>query len=364
MKRPGLALKLSVLLVLGVVGGMVADFALSPPDDPEDGRARAAIFVAFALAMAFSAALVLDALVIRPLVTLAHHADRLRASQFSVPVPSVGTDEPRQLALALEALRQQVVADREALQALNRELEARVVERSQQLVEAREQIVARERLAAVGRLAAGVAHEVNNPAAVTLGRATLLLDDGATLPPEVAADLQVMARQAQRIRDITGALLRLGRPQSGTRAPLDLAEVVRGSVALVQREADKAGVRLIVEAPASPAMGDAAALDQLLHNLLRNALAAAPGGTVTVRASPGEIVVEDSGPGFSSEVLPRLFEPFFTTKPVGQGTGLGLAICRGIAEEHGGTLTAENREEGGARLRLSIPAGESAPRLC
>ncbi|MBM4393294.1 MAG: HAMP domain-containing histidine kinase [Deltaproteobacteria bacterium] len=362
MKRPGLALKLSVLLVLGVVGGMVADFALSPPDDIEDGRARAAIFVAFAVSMAFSAALVLDALVVRPLVTLARHADHLWASQFADPVPNVGTDEPRELALALEALRQQVVADRQALQALNRELEARVLDRSQQLVQAREEIVARERLAAVGRLAAGVAHEVNNPAAVILGRATLLLDDAATLPTDTVADLQVIARQAQRIRDITGALLRLGRPQSGVRAPLDLAEVVLGSVALVQREADRAGVSLVVEVEPSPALGDSAALDQLLHNLLRNSLAAAPGGTIWVRAAPGEIRVDDTGPGFSPEVLPRLFEPFFTTKPVGEGTGLGLAICRGIAEEHGGTLTAENRAEGGARMRLRLPTGEPAPR--
>ncbi len=355
MRRPGLALKLSVLLVLGVVGAMLADFTLAPPVDPADRRARAAIFLALALAMAFSAALVLDALVVRPLVALSRHAANMQAVGFSQPVPTVGIDEPRDLALALERMRQQVVADREALQALNRELEARVEERSRALVLAQADLVAKARLAAVGRLAAGVAHEVNNPAGVILARSTLVLDDAQALPAELAEDLRVIARQAQRIRDITGALLRLGRPQSGERVPVDLAGVVLGSVALVRREAEARGVKLVVDAGPAEVLGDAAALDGVLHNLLRNAIAATPGGTVWVRTAPGEVVVEDDGPGFAPDVLPRLFEPFFTTKAVGEGTGLGLALARGVAEEHGGSIEAGNRSEGGARLRRLVP---------
>jgi signal transduction histidine kinase len=355
VRRPGLALKLSVLLVLGVVGAMLAENAVAPSVDEGEARARVLIFVCAALAMALVAAFVLDLLVIRPLGALSRHARRLDAD-LAAPFPVTGVDEPRELGEALERLRQRVVAERDELRRLNAELEARAEERGRSLVAAQAELVAKERLAAVGRLAAGVAHEVNNPAGVILGRASLAIDEHPELPGELAEDLRVMQRQAARIKEITQALLRLGRPATGERLPIDLADVARSALALVRREAEAAGVKLDADLEPAPARGDAAALEQVAYNLLRNAIQAAPGGRVRLSTERTTLAVEDSGPGIPAEVLPRIFEPFFTTKPVGSGTGLGLAVAHGIVAEHGGALTATNRPDGGARFVMRLPS--------
>ena len=353
MRRPGLALKLSVLLSLGVVGAMLVDFALTSGTAMD--RARVFVFVTLALAMALLAAFVLDALVIRPLVRLSAHARRMEARGYAEPFVPTGMDEPRELGEALEHLRQRVVAERAELRRLNAELEARVEERSAALARAQAALLEGERLVAIGRLAAGVAHEVNNPAGVILGRAGLLLDDAGALPAEVVDDLRVITRQAERIREITGALLRLGRPAVRERRETDLAAVARSAAELARREAAVRGVAIVVDTAPSAVSADAAALEQVAYNLVRNAVQASPaGGTVRVTVAAGELGVEDEGPGLSPEVLPRLFEPFFTTKPVGEGTGLGLAVAHGIVREHGGQLLAENREEGGARFRMRL----------
>lgn len=354
MRRPGLALKLSALLSMGVVGTMLADFVLSPPGDGADTRARVLLFVCVALGLALVAAFVLDLLVIRPLGRLARHARTLDDRSFADPFPVSGQDEPRELGEALERMRLTVVADREALQTLNAALEVRIEERSAALASAQRALLEKERLAAVGRLAAGVAHEVNNPAGVILGRVSLLLDEPEGLSPALIEDLRVVERQARRIREITGSLLTLGRPASGKRVVGDLAEVAQAALDLVRRESEAAGVTLVVDLQDAPLACDPAALEQVAYNLLRNAVQAAPGGTVHVRTGPEGLVVEDSGAGIPAEVLPRLFDPFFTTKPVGEGTGLGLAVAHGIVTDHNGRIYAENRREGGARFVVQI----------
>ncbi len=353
MRRPGLALKLSVLLMLGVVGAMLVDYSLTS-GSPLD-RARVLVFVALSLGMALAAAVVVDVLVIRPLVRLSTQARRMQALDYAEPFAPTGMDEPHELGLALEHLRQRVVAEREELRRLNAELEARVEERSAALAEAQRELLARERLVSVGRLAAGVAHEVNNPAGVILGRVGLILDDPSALPAEVIDDLRVVARQAERIREITGALLRLGRPSRGERGAVDLAAVARSAADLARHEAQLKGVALRVEGAARPLTGDAAALEQVVYNLVRNAVQASPeGAAVTLTVSARQVVVEDQGTGLTPEVIEHLFEPFFTTKALGEGTGLGLAVAHGIVRDHGGTLVAEARPGGGARFVVRL----------
>lgn len=351
MRRPGLALKLSVLLMLGVVGAMVVDFSLTSGTDMD--RARVLVFVSIALAMALFAALVLDTLIIRPLVRLSAQARRMEDRGYAEPFVPTGLDEPRELGEALEHLRQRVLAEREELHRLNADLERRVEERSLALAAAQQALVAGERLVAVGRLGAGVAHEVNNPAGVILGRAGLLLDDAAT--PEAAEDLRVIMRQAERIREITGALLRLGRPSRGERGAVDLAAVARSAMELARHEAAARGVGLELVAGASEVEADAAALEQVTYNLIRNAVQASPpGGVVRLNVVGTELSVSDAGSGIPLGALPHLFEPFFTTKKLGEGTGLGLAVAHGIVRDHGGTLTAENLPEGGARFVVRL----------
>lgn len=129
----------------------------------------------------------------------------------------------------------------------------------------------------------------------------------------------------------------------------------RSAADLARHEAQLKGVALRVEGAARPLTGDAAALEQVVYNLVRNAVQASPeGAAVTLTVSARQVVVEDQGTGLTPEVMEHLFEPFFTTKALGEGTGLGLAVAHGIVRDHGGTLVAEARPGGGARFVVRL----------
>ncbi len=219
-----------------------------------------------------------------------------------------------------------------------------------------------EKLAALGALAAGLAHELNNPIGIMSSRIEVMLLEGAELPGEVREDLKVLHRQTQRVARITQGLLSFARRSSGARAPVDLNYIVRETLLLVESQIAKAGVRLSVDlAPELPAvLGDADTLQQVVLNLVTNARdALAGGGTIgiatRVRAPATiELVIADTGPGIAPEDLPRLFDPFFTTKPA--GTGLGLSITHGIVHEHSGTIDVDSAPGQGTRFILTFPA--------
>jgi hypothetical protein len=219
-----------------------------------------------------------------------------------------------------------------------------------------------EKLAALGTLAAGLAHEMNNPIGIMSSRIEVMLLEGTELPGEVREDLKVLHRQTQRVARITQGLLSFARRSSHTRAPVDLNYIVRETVLLVESQIAKAGVRLNVDlAPELPAvLGDADALQQVVLNLVTNARDALAGdgdiGILTRLRAPDvvELVVADTGPGIAPEDLPRLFDPFFTTKPA--GTGLGLSITDGIVHEHSGTIDVESSPGRGTRFIVTFPA--------
>ncbi|HSP81912.1 MAG TPA: ATP-binding protein [Myxococcaceae bacterium] len=225
---------------------------------------------------------------------------------------------------------------------------------------AQTELVSAERLASVGRLAAGVAHEVGNPLAGILGY--LSLAAARSREPEVREYLTRIDQEVQRIDGIVRGLLELGRPGQGRVEPVEVARVAEACVQLVRvgHDFDAVRVELALE-PGLLACAEAGPLSQILLNLLLNA-AQAQGGRGEVRLSTrregGEVllVVEDSGPGIPQEVMEHLFEPFFTTKEPGKGSGLGLAISRRLAEGLGGRLTAENLPGGGARFTLRLRA--------
>jgi two-component system, NtrC family, sensor kinase len=217
-----------------------------------------------------------------------------------------------------------------------------------------ERLVESEKLAGIGRLAAGVAHEINNPLGVILGYAKLLRKkcDAGT-----AADLAVVEEETLRAKEIVDGLLDLSRPLPPGAGEVDLRAL---SDEVVSRLADARlldGVAVKVDGRAT-APGHPEKLRQVLVNLVRNAIeAAGAGGTVEVRLAErdghAEVAVEDSGPGLPRDGRDRLFEPFFTTKP--RGTGLGLAVSRAIARAHGGDLAAGGAPAGGARFTLELP---------
>ena len=216
-----------------------------------------------------------------------------------------------------------------------------------QIRAAREDLVRSERLASVGRLAAGVAHEVGNPVSALIGYAALMRERLAQ-GKDVADYAERVEREANRIDRILRDLLDLARPREARREKVDLRRCVEVARALVEPQPVWKDVKLSTELPAAlpAAAGEEHYVVQVLVNLLANA-ARAGAQEVRLRGrAEGKAVileVEDDGKGISPEDLPRLFEPFFTTAAPGQGTGLGLALCHANMERLGGGISARNR---------------------
>jgi signal transduction histidine kinase len=216
------------------------------------------------------------------------------------------------------------------------------------------QLVQSEKLAGVGRLAAGVAHELNNPLGVILGYVRLLRKQ-ATGPLD--ADLAIVEEETLRAKEIVAGLLELSRPLPPGRDRLVLRELCDEVVGRLGEAQVLSGVTVTVEGTAT-ADAHAGKVRQVVTNLLRNAAeAAGRGGHVELRlaetAGAARLEVSDSGPGIPPEAAGRLFEPFFTTKD--RGTGLGLAVSRAIARAHGGDVEAGAAPGGGARFTLALP---------
>ena len=220
------------------------------------------------------------------------------------------------------------------------------------------------RLAALGELAGQIVHEVNNPLGVLSTRLRLLRRKARRPDLDWEAELDRLIEAADRIEGLSRSLLGFVRREAGPAAPVDWERLLRRVLRLVEGRARNQGVRLVLDCrpPARPFLGQEAPLEQVVLNLLLNALEAAPGGSsVEVFLGPGEggrsLVLEvcDRGPGVPEELRERIFEPFFTTRPPGQGTGLGLSISRRIVHESGGHLQFRPREGGGACFRAEWP---------
>ena len=263
----------------------------------------------------------------------------------------------------------------------------------EELKRTQQQLVQSEKMASLGRLVAGVAHELNNPISFVLGNVMALrryagrlhtyieavnacdcahTPDLEGLRQELRIDriledmsplLDGMIEGAERTRDIVDGLKRFSAIDRQADEDFNLTEVIERSVRWVTRSMPPK-FRIDVDLQAElPMRGSSGQLQQVIMNLVQNAcdaMADTPEPRLEVRAQPaaGEVVVvsvADNGPGIAAEHLARLFDPFFTTKPVGQGTGLGLSISYGIVERHGGKLEAANRPEGGAVFTLLLP---------
>jgi signal transduction histidine kinase len=232
------------------------------------------------------------------------------------------------------------------------------------------QMLFTERLTTAGKLAAGVAHELNNPLATIAGCAEALrsrLKEAETSSAGVLADfdsyLGLIEEEAYRCKEITGTLLQFARDPGRRRVATDLNPLVLKVVELLSHQSRFSGSRIVTELDAAlpPVTANEGQLRQVFLALAANALEAMDGrGRLTIRsrARREEVDVEfdDEGPGIPDEVLPRIFDPFFTTKPPGQGTGLGLAIAQGIVVDHEGRIEASSRPGQGSIFRVVLPA--------
>jgi len=217
-----------------------------------------------------------------------------------------------------------------------------------------EQLVRSEKLATIGRLAAGVAHEISNPLGVIIGYVRLL---ERKAEGGVADDLKVIADEALRCQEIVDDLLELSRPPREAAVPCPLRDLCEEVVERLKESDQLSGVTVSIEGDATAA-GHPQKLRQVVFNLIKNAVeAAGAGGTVRIRlhadATGASVTVADSGPGVATPLRSRLFEPFFTTKA--SGTGLGLAVSQAIAQAYGGSIAFEAGPLAGATFKLNLP---------
>ena len=230
---------------------------------------------------------------------------------------------------------------------------AELRERSRQLVHA-------EKMASIGQLAAGIAHELNTPLNTILGYSQLILKQVAE--PAIQEEVRAVESATKRCRDIVQSLLSFSRRSDGFRAPRRLNKVIGRAFSFLKHDLEKRSVRAVLELDKGPreVVADENQLEQVFLNLASNAIDAMPaGGRITVRtAVRGDRIAvdfEDTGTGIPAEVLPKVFEPFFTTKAAGKGTGLGLSIVARIIEEHGGTIEARSEVGKGTSFAILLP---------
>jgi signal transduction histidine kinase len=232
------------------------------------------------------------------------------------------------------------------------------------------QMLLAERLTTAGRLAAGVAHELNNPLATIAGCAESLLERTRDVDPgaikelgDLRGYLATIEEEAYRCKEITGTLLQFVREPGSRREPTDVNALVSRGVELLAHQSRFAASTIVTELDPDvhEVKVNEGQLRQVLLGVAANGLEAMDGRgrlTIRTRLAGDEIVIEfaDDGPGIPDEVLPRIFDPFFTTKAAGQGTGLGLAIAQGIVADHGGRIEVTSKPGAGTVFRVVLPA--------
>jgi signal transduction histidine kinase len=301
------------------------------------------------LALAIAGAVVQARRITGPVDRLVAGATALTAGDLDHRIPITGSPELARLA--------------EAFNSMAASLQARL----QEVRDAQDEVVRSARLAAMGEIAAAMAHETRNPLAA-LRNCVQVLARGTGLRAEDAELLGIMRAEARRLNDIVGEFLAFGRPRPPRLQDTDVQAVVDDTVALLARD-DRVGHGVRIDTRHDPALVPIAAdpdqLRQLLWNLCLNAVqAAGDSGGITIAITTARdrdavrIAVSDDGPGIAKDVQPHLFEPFFTTRR--DGTGLGLAIVARIVEDHGGRITVESAEGAGTTFTVTLPARPSA----
>jgi len=268
----------------------------------------------------------------------------------------------------------QTLADQAAVALENAHLYENLQAQMTALQEAQARLVQTEKLAAIGELVAGVAHELNNPLTSIIGFAQLL--QYSDVSEEARRDLSKIVAQARRTSNIVRGLLDFARQRPPERKPVQINDVLAGTLDLLSYELRTHNVDWTTHfAPDLPlTMADPYQLQQVFVNLVNNArqaMSTAHGGghlTITTELTPStfinhrpgaapviRVIIQDDGPGIPPDELPRIFDPFFTTKPPGEGTGLGLSVCHGIVSEHGGHIWAESEPGQGATFFVELP---------
>lgn len=306
----------------------------------------------------------------RPIQILQTGVEAISQGTYDRPLHIHTGDEFEELAAAVHRMADRLQASRAELEGLNQELARRVEEKTQEITRHMRSLELAERLASLGKVASGIAHEINNPLGIILNRIECMEADASRspMPAEVQRDLLAVRAQAERILRVTRSILTFSRGTVSTLKPIDINCVVRSCVAIASERVSALSVRLESSTAPSlpPVMGDRDRLETVILNLINNGIdAVSPlgaDGIVSVQTRPMQmddrpgvqITVSDNGPGIPGEIIGRVFDPFFSTKPVGQGTGLGLFLTYGIVSDHRGRIEVKNGETG-AQFVVSLP---------
>jgi len=327
--------------------------------------------LAFLGLAAFLVSFLVQRVVYAPLADLRDGAGRLANGDLENEIPVRSQDELGELAEAFNSMTAALRKSRSELEGWGYTLEQKVEEATRELHKAQAEAARSEKLASVGLLAAGIAHELNNPLTGVLTFSHLVRKQLPDDSPE-AEDLDLVIQETKRCAAIIRRLLDFAREKTPERKYADVNQLIRDTTQLIAQAAQVADIEIVTDlADGLPAIWiDEDLIKQVVMNMLVNAQhAISDGGTITVRtreradfvrdngeARPMlEITIRDTGCGISEENLQRIFDPFFTTKGVGQGTGLGLSVSHGTIEAHGGQIEVESKLGEGTEFRIYLP---------
>jgi len=306
----------------------------------------------------------------RPVKALEQGTERLAAGDLGYQIDVRSQDEIGELAHSFNALSSQLKAEHNENEAWTRTLEQRVEQKTRELKRAHEHALHTEKMASIGKMAAVLAHEINNPLSGILTYAKLLRkwvdheDGGSSRRTEIHESLDLIASESRRCGDLVKNLLTFSRTTPMNLQATDVNKVIDRSLRLVQHQLDLAGIQVQPELDPElpPVVCDGAQIEQVLLALVMNAIDAMPQGGnlwLVTKLSREEgavrLVVRDDGSGIPPEVLSRLFEPFLTTKETGRGVGLGLAISRSILERHNGSIDVQSEVGRGTTFTVTLP---------
>jgi len=303
-----------------------------------------------------------------PLKALKEGTEHVASGDLGYQLPIETSDELAGLADSFNTMIRQLRDAQAEIEAANKGLEGRVAQKTLELNRAYEQMLQVEKMASIGKLAAVVAHEINNPLAGILTYAKLLKKqyarEGGEKQAETLSSLDLIEQESRRCGEILRNLMTFARSNPMNYEPADLNAVVDRSVRLVHHQLELGGVELHLDLALdlTPVRCDPAQIEQVVVSLMMNAIDAMRGGgnlTLRTRRTPDssavQIQVQDNGVGIPADLLPNLFEPFFTTKERGHGLGLGLAISRNIVERHQGRIEVASEPGRGSLFNITLP---------